>query len=200
MEGWWFSSKLDGWRTHIVRDKSHKIISGFEKADWAKGSDHSLFFLSSRNMSKGGPTVIPVCDEIIQSVEKLNLADLTILDSEWMARRTIGECPEKIFIFDVIWLSNQWLGNLPYMERKRIREDLLKDKLTFVLDIPEEVQNDIAGFFKKMTQIPWTEGMVGKHCDSKLKSGFDEPIKNPWWVKIKWRDGASGRDTVRNLT
>jgi ATP-dependent DNA ligase len=196
---WFFSTKADGWRTRIVRDKSQRIISPFGQSSWARGRDKSLFFLSSRDMKKGGPTQIPVSEEIVKSVEALDLADLSLLDTEWMARRTIGECLEKLFVIDVAVLADKSFADETYYQRKNIREELLVGKLTSCLDALEETSVNLQEFYDKMTTIPWTEGMVGKHKNSKLKASSFTSVDNPLWVKIKWRDGSSGRDTYQSI-
>lgn len=193
------SLKVDGWRTTIVKDKSAKIVSGFGSPDWGQGRDKSLFFLSSRGMKKGGPTRIPVSKEIVDSVEALDLPDLTSLDSEWMARRTIGECLEKLFLLDCPYKADLWLGSETYLVRREWLLRFTEGKLTPVFDMPETVSSGFAEFFQKSTTLPWTEGIVLKGRTSKLKGGVDKPEHNALWIKIKWRSGDTGREVYKEI-
>lgn len=187
--------KLDGWRTFVTRDKSQKIVERFGNKEWAKGKDNSLFFLSKRPMKMGGPTCIPVCDEIIQSVEALDLPDQSMMDSEWMARRTVDELPEKLFMFDVLWLDDKWRGDEFYSLRREQVESIVKP--SSVLGMPPFIKKGFEAYFNESkAAIPWAEGLFLKHSHSRIKGSSTETKENALWVRIKWRAGASGRDVV----
>jgi ATP-dependent DNA ligase len=128
---------------------------------------------------------------VIASIEKLQLPDQIMLDGEWLARRTIDEIPESLFVFDVLWLNGEWQGNVPCWTR---HQELLK--LTGSRIMPECVESGFRAFFESRTKIPWTEGIVLKHKSSKVKGDPDECIKNALWVKLKWRSGDTGREVV----
>lgn len=132
----------------------------------------------------------------METVESWDLPDLSMLDSEWMARRTVGECPEKVFVFDTLWLANEWLGEVPYADRTTRLRDTYSAKVNEHVDMPEQSKSGFAAFFAKMQTIPWTEGMVLKHFASVIKGDLDGCTVNPLMVKIKWRFGSSGRTVV----
>lgn len=187
--------KLDGWRTFVTRDKSQKIAERFGGKEWGQGKDKSLFFLSKRPMTKGGPTRIPVCDEIIHSVEALDLPDQSMMDSEWMARRTVDELPEKLFMFDVLWLDDKWRGDEFYYQRREQVESIVKP--SSVLGMPPFTKKGFEAYFNESkAAIPWAEGLFLKHSHSRIKGSPTKTKENALWVRIKWRQGASGRDFI----
>jgi hypothetical protein len=189
--------KLDGWRTFIARDQSQNIIGKWGQRSWGRGKDSSLFFLSKRPLTKGGPTAIPVCDDILKAVENLDLPDQSMLDCEWMARRTIDECPEKLFVFDTLWLADKWCGDEQYAVRRKNLEDLVLLKECAHLGMPPFVNTGFVNYFNESKRlIPWAEGLFLKHARSRIKGGVSETKENALWVRIKWRAGASGRDVV----
>jgi ATP-dependent DNA ligase len=196
---WRAQSKLDGWRTLVARDKNQTIAD----PTWAQGKDNSLFFLSRRDGKKGGPTRIPVSQGIIEAIEALNLPDKSMLDGEWMARRTIGECPEKLFLFDVLWFNDKWFGDLTFFKRDEFLTSIVKASEPSVpvhtrehVPMPAQAKESFAELFKYVQAVPYTEGIVLKHLDSKIKGDIDGCVKNALWAKIKWRSGSSGRDIV----
>ena len=198
-EGCWrMSAKLDGYRCMVARDRSRKFGSAvLNDAVQPVGFDRSLYFFSRRDSKKGGPTPIPVKDEIIQTIEKWDLPDLSMLDGEWLARRTVGECPEKYFPFDILWWGDQWLGDMIFSDRDKILRDQYGNAVNKFVDMPNQVSNNFAAFFTKLETIPWTEGGVMKHVDSKIIGDKDKCLYNPLWASVKWRCGSSGREMVR---
>jgi hypothetical protein len=188
--------KLDGWCTYLVKDRSQSI---FPKE---LAASDSLYFLSRRDKAKGGPTKIPVKEEIIDLIDLLDLPDQTCLVCEWMARRTIGEMPERLFLIDVLWLDDQFQGGVHAWERWGKVFDLFKDyafkhsQPVEVVSIPETTDSAFLEFFQLQTQIPWTEGVVIKHKRGLMKADLKGAVKNGMMIKLKWRSGASGRETV----
>jgi len=180
--------KLDGYRCMIVKNPSKNLS---EKSWYRK--DH--LFLSRRGMIKGGPTKLPVSDELLEMVIKLNLPDNTMLDSEWIARRTIGETPESLYVFDILWLNDEWMGSKNLKNRHETLIKIMSNHETEIFKIPESVENNYQNFFDKQTKIPYTEGIVLKDLNSTLIPDRSESPKNSGWIKCKWRQGHNGRET-----
>jgi hypothetical protein len=196
VQQWIATQKLDGFRLLIVKDFTYKIIKGFGSINWARGKNKDLFFLSRRGTNKGGPTNIPVCEEIVKQVESMDLPDQSMLDSEWLERRTkddgIHEC---VFLLDYMWRADDWLGNEPH-----------KDRITWLNNIkidddwirrPNFVTENYVEFYEKQKAISWTEGIVLKHVNSIIIGDDVECKKNPLWCKVKWRSGSNGREEVK---
>lgn len=188
-DGNWFSdTKLDGWRTLITIDRNKELFN----PSYGVGPNNSLFFMSRRSIPRGGPTKIPVNNEIIQSVVELDLPDKTMFDGEWLSRRTIGEIPESLFVHDMLWLNNEWCGSTSCWDRRKQLENILKD----IVKVPESVTSGFTEFFNSRKLMPWTEGIVLKHKNSKIKGNTNDCQDNALWVKFKWRSGDTGREEV----
>lgn len=187
------TQKLDGWRTFIIRDTIGKVTK-FAHPSWAMGEDKSLFFVSRRGKDAGGPTQIPVSAEIVKAVQELDLPDQTMLDAEWLKRRTMGEVPECIYLLGVLWWDNAWKGGM--YEKDRHVE---LEKVTVnggPIRKPEVATCEYEEFFNAQKEFPWTEGIVLKHELSKVAGDRGDCKKNKMWIKIKWRDGQDGRTVV----
>lgn len=193
--------KADGWCTQIIRDTSRSLVKAWNgNPEWGKGRDGSLFFLSRRDMKAGGPTEIPVCPEIITSVEALDLPDKTAIGCEWMARRTVGDCPEMVYLFEILWLMDEWMGEKTYAERFERLHTLLIDRTTAVLQPIPSFQSSFIQNFELIKSDPkwaWTEGVVIKNKEMRIKGSKTKRESNGLMAKIKWRSGASGRDVVK---
>lgn len=195
--GYLWQFKADGWCTEIIRDKSQRIIEPWGRKDWGKGKDGSLFFLSRRDMVKGGPTRMPVADEMVQAVEAMDLPDQTALAGEWMERRTIGEMSGNILLFDVLWWNNEWQGILRLDERLKRLVDIKPTK--GILEMMPFGIEDFEKTFEKISKEPefaWTEGLVIKQLGSRLKGDPKKGVDNALHIKIKWRAGYSGREEI----
>lgn len=116
-----------------------------------------------------------------------------MFDCEWMARRTIGELPEKIFALDILWYNDEWYGKKPAKERDAFFRPLIK--INDAMGLPDLVESDYSKFFEIQTGIPWTEGIVLKHHTCTIMGDNLECKKNPLMIKIKWRSGPDGRET-----
>lgn len=194
------TSKVDGWRTWVIKDKEHTIVKSYPNGNtnWARGKNKDLFFLSRRGFDKGGPTNIPVKEEIVETVDNFDLPNLSMLDSEWLDRRTIGEIPESLFLLDVLWYQDEWIGGKIWLERKPLLftfQDKVNNHVRFPLR-PKEGQK-FSDFFEEMKSIPWTEGIVLRHNNNTQIGDRTECKKNATLIKIKWRSGSSGREEVK---
>lgn len=195
LENYIAQQKLDGWRTLITKDSTHKIVKSYKNGNVGWAAKEQYFFLSRRDISSGGPTNIPINIDIVDFIDSLNLPDNTMLDAEWLARRTIGECPEGIYIFDIMWYNNEWLGSKPFKTRFNLLREILESKQNSFVKMPEWTESNYEEFFQKQTKIPYTEGIVLKKLDSTIISDRVKCVKNPAWLKCKWRSGSDGRET-----
>jgi len=166
--------------------------------DW---DGETVGFFSRRGIDAGGPTRHKVCDELAEAVKVFLIENAvpanTRLDSEWLAKRTIG--PEQIFIFGVQYWGGQWLGR----EIETVRWELVS-RLNYnqqYVNLAENTRHLYSEFFQKMmkedtqqSEKNWkVEGIVLKHVNSKLLGNLKTSKLNPRWYKVKWRDGASGK-------
>jgi ATP-dependent DNA ligase len=194
------TSKLDGWRCQVVKDSTGKYVTAkntqgiaFGHKNWGVGSKQDLFFISRRGLDDGGPTKFPVCQDLINEVDELDLPDQTVLDSEWMKRRTIGEIDESVFIFDVLWLDDIWNGKIPYCQRLETIDSIINKDGSRVR-LPQVAHENYTDFYEAHKKIPYTEGMVLRHKFSTVSGNRMHCIKSNALLKMKWRSGADGRE------
>lgn len=117
----------------------------------------------------------------------------SILDGEWMARRAgNAEGEERMWFFDVLRLGGEWVNARPAAERF----DLLRRYVPPSLIGPWTVHVDYAAFFESSKADPRTEGIVLKHVDSPHTASTRKCVVNPFWLKVKWRDGADGQKLI----
>lgn len=189
---WIAQHKGDGWLTHIFRDKSRTIAN----PAWGRGHDGSLFFLSRREATNGGPTNIPVNEEIVKTLDELQLPDQTEIPAEWLARRTIGECDEMLLFFDLMYLADTWIGNYGFEERLKMLQKLITNGNDHTRIIPH-AEGNFEQFYKELP--PYTEGIILKRRTGALKGGSKKGQDTGLMVKVKYRSGASGRDVYKEI-
>lgn len=186
-------SKADGFRCLLTKDSSHSIIRGFGHDNWDEGDGH--FFLSRRGIPKGGPTRLQISREIVEEIKGLNLPENTMIDAEWLERRTkqdgIGEC---LYLHDILWLNDKWQGKIPCRDRFKILVEMVNAKSP--VRVVDFVEKGFMDFFKKQREMPWHEGIVIKDKSQTIIGSRKECQKNPLWLKCKWRSGSNGRKVV----
>ena len=178
--------KLDGWRCFLTKNTAKTL-------PWSQ--EDNLTFVSRRDKDKGGPVHLDVSDKIREATEALNLPDQTMLDCEWLSRRTKDDgIPECLYIFDILWLEDKWMGGEDCWDRRQKLMELVKPNDT--LRIPEFVETGFEQFFNRQKEIPWTEGVVIKDKDCKISSSVQGCKKTALWIKVKWRSGHDVRKVV----
>lgn len=190
---WEATQKVDGYQTFIVKDPLKAIKPHTAPPN---GVNKDLYFMSRRDIVKGGPTAIPANNEIIKTFDDLNLPPNTFICGEWMKIRTIGELPEKLFLLDLLWFDDVWFGCKQYWERKAKLVEIFRGRTNDHVAFPDVVISGYQEFFEAQKKIPWTEGVVLKKLNSTAIGDCNGCEKNPMVVKIKWRSGSSGRDIV----
>jgi len=87
--------------------------------------------------------------------------------------------PAVYYVFDILYLDNNDLMQLPFAERRKILIDLVKkgNSKVRVSDFVEEFGIDVFETIRRMS----LEGIIGKHRMSKYHSG----IRTGDWLKIK---------------
>jgi len=183
--------KLDGWCCYLVVDDD---ISSLGVGDPAWDRSNGLYFLSRRDMKKGGPTEIPVSGDMVSDVRSLGLPNKTILVCEWMKRRTddLG-FPECLYLIDSIYIADQYVGDRGASERFAVLPCI--DGLSN-LRTPETVDSGFLDFYNAQKELPYTEGIVLKRSTGRLLGDPAGAKKSGHMLKLKWRSGFDGRDIV----
>lgn len=169
---WIVEPKYDGWRMQIVKTSSGKLD----------------FF--GRRLEKN-PRWTEKLSYLVKVVDPV-LPKGTILDCELCSekgRRYIPSIlcyPPKVkpivYIFDVIFFENEFLGEFPLKERKKV---LLKLKLEAPFYHTEfQPLTNIEQELKNFVSLGH-EGIVIKEISSKYNLSKDAPVATEFWRKIK---------------
>lgn len=186
--------KIDGWRTVIILTET-----GIE---YLSRHDKSL----DRDIE---PEV---------KADALALKDVfpagTQIDAEWLSRRSCSKeynLRPMLYLLDIMRHGGEWLLAKPYRERQAILKDgmaqrdrdLLAEggdlgKNRIALPLTAE-SGKFAAFYEAQMSIPYSEGVVVKHLDSKIVGNRKECVKNPLIFKVKYRAGADGTQRLDHL-
>lgn len=170
---WTIEPKIDGWRMQIIKYTDTRIECWGrrleKKPDWSE----KLNFL----------------DTATKSLPKGTLLDCELFSSG--GRRFIPslfantkKAKPIIYIFDIIYFENTFVGNLELKVRKNIIKRLkLKPPLYFLEYEPFKGKLEITP--RKKHDL--SEGIVLKEISSTYKIGKDVPLATLDWRKIKWR-------------
>lgn len=167
---WVIEPKIDGWRMQIIKFPGGKIECWGRRLDRNPNWSDKLTFLY----------------KLTKSVPIGTLIDCELFSSE--GRRFIPSLFAKkpkakplIYVFDIIYYNNVFVGNLTLKQRKTILARLhLKSPMWVVKYAKYDGKLEI-----KTKQEH--EGIVLKNLDSKYHIGKDAPLATMDWRKIKWR-------------
>jgi len=169
---WIYESKIDGWRLQIIKYSDEKIEFWGRRLEKNPNWTKELSYLS--------PFIQPF-------LPKGTLLDCELYSTE--GRRGIPSVIKRtkraeplIYIFDVVFFENEFVGNLKLKERKKILENLKLKEPFFILKFKE--LNDLKKALKNAIE-EGNEGIVIKELNSFYEISKDGPIANLWWRKIK---------------
>ncbi len=167
---WIIEPKIDGWRMQIIKFPDGRIEC------WG------------RRLEKK-----PLWSAILRFIQNAirDLPNGTLLDCELFSsggRRFITSLFAKkpkvkpiIYVFDVIYYNNIFIGDLTLKQRKTILARLrLKSPMRIVKYTKHDGQLELQDKQEH-------EGIVLKNLDSKYSVGKDAPLATMDWRKIKWR-------------
>ncbi|MBC7189153.1 hypothetical protein H5U35_02905 [Candidatus Aerophobetes bacterium] len=171
-ERWIGEPKIDGWRLQIIRYSNGKVE------------------LWGRRLEKN-PNWTEKLKSLAEKAEKI-LPSGTLLDAELYStggRQFIpslfGKSPRVlpcVYIFDVVFYREKFVGELPLEERKKILENLSVEPPFF--KVKWHPLKDIEDILRKMIK-EGHEGVVIKKLSSPYQIGKDGPLPTPDWRKIK---------------
>jgi ATP-dependent DNA ligase len=167
---WIVEPKIDGWRTQIIKYSDERTECWGrrleKKPDWSEKLD------CLANATK-------------------HLPDGTLLDCELFSsggRRFIPSLFTKkpkvkplIYVFDIIYYNNVFVGNLTLKQRKTILSRL---RLQPPMQLVKHTKYN--GKLELKTKQKH-EGIVLKNLDSRYHIGKEAPLATLDWRKIKWR-------------
>lgn len=178
-------TKIDGWRMIL-------IISP-KKIEYISRHNKSFTDSIEENIKKEA--------KILQTI----FPDKTQIDAEWLSRRSCSKeynLTPKLFLLDVMRYGERWSFAEKYKNRVKWLDCIpFKELKLKSIAKPSEAQaGEFEKFFEEQKKITFSEGVVLKHKDSMLIADRKESIKNPLWVKVKYRgliDGEKNLDYLR---
>jgi ATP-dependent DNA ligase len=170
-EEWIYEPKIDGWRLQVIKYKDGRIEFWGRRLEKKPNWSCKLGYIS----------------------ENLKyLPSGTLLDCELYTDKGRHKIPslfkEKpdvtpiIFVFDIIFIENEFIGEKPLSERKKILEGInFKEPLIL---LKYRKLDDIYRAYKEEVSSG-NEGIIIKKWDSIYKIAKDVPIATIDWRKIK---------------
>jgi hypothetical protein len=163
--------KLDGWNSLLVKEAGKLIVLRRDMRQQA--------------CSK----------ELLAALETLDLKDGDVLNGEWTCRRKANR-EEAMWLFDVMYLGHEWIGNQTTVMRYARLWDMLEGRYNGNppehLHLIDSVTTDYANFYRSTIDDWKTEGIVLKHKEARLIGDPNKSKDNPRMFKLKWRDGPDG--------
>ncbi|MCX7785186.1 MAG: hypothetical protein N2201_03020 [candidate division WOR-3 bacterium] len=167
---WIIEPKIDGWRMQIIKYSNGRIECWGRRLEKRPNWSNKLSFLN----------------KALLDVPNGSLLDCELFSSH--GRRFIPSLFAKkpkakpiIYVFDIIYYKNKFIGNLPLKARKRILKQLpLRPPLSLI------EYKDFKGNIEQTVKLG-QEGIVLKELNSQYQVGTDAPLTTLSWRKIKWQ-------------
>jgi ATP-dependent DNA ligase len=147
----------------------------------------------SRQMNKLG--VSPV---MLSGLAHLAIEEGTVLNGEWTSRRQAYKV-EEMYLFDLLYVRGEWVGNLSMEERYARLEAIYKASAqqaecdAWPVYLVPCKDTGYAAYYKSLVGDMKTEGIVLKKKDAPLIGNLSRSVENPYMLKVKWRSGADGQ-------
>ena len=183
---WVSEHKYDGWRLLI-----HNVSAGIELPDGGKAVGLSLLTSQGRHFSSIDRATIP--PEIRKQIERLELPDDTVLDSEFVGPR--GKHKPAIYIFDCLAWEGLWQVNTPFSQRRATCEQLAP-RFGADLHLSELRRGDFMAHFNELKDL-WQnggmgmdlcEGIVLKRLSGKMQLDLADHKHSADIYKFKYRE------------
>ncbi|MEO0071260.1 MAG: hypothetical protein ABIK39_04155 [candidate division WOR-3 bacterium] len=170
--GWIYEPKFDGWRLQIIRYQDGRLEC------WGRRLEKKPNWTERLNQVAGQIKEILPPGSIID-------CELTTKNGRRFIPSLFAKSPNVaplIYIFDVIFYENEFVGDKPLLERKRIIQK-------FHLSAPFQITvwqpvKDIALHLRESLSQGY-EGIVIKHLNSPYVICQDGPLATEYWRKIK---------------
>lgn len=168
---WIYEPKIDGWRLQVIIYQDGKIEF------WGRRLEKNPNWTGKLSYLK----------EYLKDIEKGTLLDCELYTNE--GRNKIPSlftkkftCQPIIYVFDIVFYQNRFIGNLTLRERKEILKSL-KLRKPFYLLMGEELK-DIKEAYEKAIK-EGNEWIIIKNLSSYYQISKDGPIATENWRKIK---------------
>ena len=168
---WIVEPKIDGWRLQIIKYEDGRIEYWGRRLEKHPNWTKNLSYLNSS----------------LKDIPNGTLLDCELYSTK--GRRGIPSVLTRtkkaeplIFVFDIIFLNNEFLGNKPLRERKRILELLKLNPPIYLIEYKklENLEESLKENLEK-----GYEGIVLKNLDSPYIISKEAPIATHHWRKMK---------------
>lgn len=164
---WLFELKLDGYRA--IADLRGKKILLYSRNGISLGEKYPSITAALRKVKAKA-----VLDGEIVLLNENNKPDFQRLQNY----KNNGQYPLVYYVFDLLFLGDNSLLNLPLLERKKLLKKLVKRSGT--IRYSDHIEENGVDFFK-MVKADDLEGIIAKKKDSLYTPG----IRTKEWLKIK---------------
>lgn len=170
---WIAEIKRNGWRCLIEKDNGQIIL-------WTR--HHTLVTMPLESLRES----------------LLNLPDGTMLDGELINYKRIKGSADSLYLFDILYLKNQKIYNLPFRKRRGILELAFKDYLSMSKDIElaQQVQVGKKALYYKSIEGDLNEGIVLKNLSADYPVSEQKCLDNVTWIKIKKAEKHTKREAI----
>jgi len=176
-----------------------------------EGDNIALYSRRIENITKQYPDVVELAKDTITANTAILEAEIVALDPEtgetrpfqelMRRRRKYGieemakEFPASIFFFDVVYVDNRDLTDLPFTKRREILEEIIKvsDRSRIVEYTITHGVSELEEFFEKAVQ-EGTEGVICKAIGP--ESIYQAGSRGFLWIKYKREYRSEMTDTV----
>lgn len=170
---WIVEPKIDGWRMQIIKYSNSNIECWGRRLDRRPDWSGKLEFIEkvTKNLPKG----------ILLDCELYSTRGRRFVPSLFS---NTGKAKPLIYVFDIIFFENTFVGNLELKVRKTIVNRLKLKPPLYELEYKThngKLENSFSKRYKD------TEGIILKDSASTYKIGKDAPLATEDWRKIKWR-------------
>lgn len=158
----------------------HRCVCSFDEGRWK--------FYAKRSKARAERDHQPP-DSLVAEMSKIVVPEGTVFDAEWMGPRDIKgilKGRHYFVLFDVMYHDGSWLGDQRFDKRLETLNALVKPS-----ELVQVAETRAAGWDKMFEESKenWlTEGIVLREADSILKGDIKAAQKNPFILKVKWRD------------
>ena len=168
---WIVEPKIDGWRLQIIKYENGRIEYWGRRLEKHPNWTKNLSYLNSSLKEIPNGTLLDC--ELYSTKGRRGIPSV-------LARTKQAE--PLIFVFDIIFLDNRFLGNKPLRERKKILEQLKFKPPIYLIEYKK--LGNLEESLKENLEKGY-EGIVLKNLDSSYIISKEAPIATHHWRKMK---------------
>ncbi|MCL5985678.1 MAG: non-homologous end-joining DNA ligase [Actinobacteria bacterium] len=178
--GWFLEPKFDGIRILAYKNNGNVILKSRNQKDNTDRFPEirdAVLSQQARQIILDGEIVTRTKEGVTSFQELQNRIGLM---REEDIKEAIKKYPVVYYVFDILYLNNKDLKNLPLKERKEILRNTLKES-SKIQYVPHQM-GSAKNYFQKIIKTG-EEGIIAKDPESKYLEGY----RGSYWLKFKGR-------------